>query len=358
MTTVHAYTGDQRLADAPHKDLRRARAAAANLVPTSTGAAKAIGLVIPELEGKLQGFAVRVPVPTGSLVDLTIEAERPTTVDEVNALFAERADAGALEGILRYSEEPLVSSDIVRSTVLVDLRRAADDGRRRHAGEGRRVVRQRVGLLEPARRARSARARAGGGERVDDSALLDAPGPGRLREERLRVRAGRGRRAAPRRRAAAGARAARRRCAARRGRPRRARGPTARARRAASARPARRPPSRADVVAARVLRERARSPSATSPSRARSAPPSAAASDGTRESAAELERRAGRATSRSATSSASATPLSQSSAQYGKELLVLERVLVEQRLGASRAQDRQRPRAELEALVDEVEARQ
>ncbi len=116
MTTVHAYTSDQRLADAPHKDLRRARAAAANLVPTSTGAAKAIGLVIPELEGKLQGFAVRVPVPTGSLVDLTIEAARPTTVDEVNALFAERADAGAFEGILRYSEEPLVSSDIVRST--------------------------------------------------------------------------------------------------------------------------------------------------------------------------------------------------------------------------------------------------
>ena len=116
MTTVHAYTSDQRLADAPHKDLRRARAAAANLVPTSTGAAKAIGLVIPELEGRLQGFAVRVPVPTGSLVDLTIEAERPTAAEEVNALFAERSDVGALEGILRYSEEPLVSSDIVRSS--------------------------------------------------------------------------------------------------------------------------------------------------------------------------------------------------------------------------------------------------
>jgi glyceraldehyde 3-phosphate dehydrogenase len=116
MTTVHAYTSDQRLADAPHKDLRRARAAAANLVPTSTGAAKAIGLVIPELEGKLQGFAVRVPVLTGSLVDLTIEAERSTSVAEVNELFRERADTGVLEGILRYSEEPLVSSDIVRST--------------------------------------------------------------------------------------------------------------------------------------------------------------------------------------------------------------------------------------------------
>jgi glyceraldehyde 3-phosphate dehydrogenase len=115
MTTVHAYTGDQRLTDAPHKDLRRARAAATNLVPTSTGAAKAIGLVIPELEGKLQGFAVRVPVPTGSLVDLTIEAERETTVVEVNELFRTRANIGTLTGILRYSEEPLVSSDIVKS---------------------------------------------------------------------------------------------------------------------------------------------------------------------------------------------------------------------------------------------------
>jgi glyceraldehyde 3-phosphate dehydrogenase len=115
MTTVHAYTGDQQLLDGPHKDLRRARAAAANLVPTSTGAAKAIGLVIPDLAGKLQGFAVRVPVPTGSLVDLTVETARATSVEEVNGLFAEHADRGELEGILRYSEEPLVSSDIVRS---------------------------------------------------------------------------------------------------------------------------------------------------------------------------------------------------------------------------------------------------
>jgi len=115
MTTVHAYTGDQALLDAPHKDLRRARSAAANLVPTSTGAAKAIGLVVPELAGKLQGFAVRVPVPTGSLVDLTVETARPTSVDEVVELFRERADAGPLEGILRFSEEPLVSSDIVKS---------------------------------------------------------------------------------------------------------------------------------------------------------------------------------------------------------------------------------------------------
>jgi glyceraldehyde 3-phosphate dehydrogenase len=115
MTTVHAYTSDQCLLDGPHKDLRRARAAAANLVPTSTGAAKALGLVVPELAGKLNGFAVRVPVPTGSLVDLTVEVERPTSVEEVNEVFRTRADSGALAGILAYSEEPLVSSDIVRS---------------------------------------------------------------------------------------------------------------------------------------------------------------------------------------------------------------------------------------------------
>ena len=115
MTTIHAYTADQQLLDAPHKDLRRARAAAINLVPTSTGAAKALGLVIPELEGRLNGFAVRVPVPTGSLVDLTVEVERSTTTAEVNAAFAERATSGALAGILAYSEEPIVSSDIVKS---------------------------------------------------------------------------------------------------------------------------------------------------------------------------------------------------------------------------------------------------
>ena len=115
MTTVHAYTGDQMLLDGPHKDYRRARAAACNLVPTTTGAAKALGLVVPELAGKLQGYAVRVPVPTGSLVDLTIEIEQPTSVEEVNAIVAGRADRGQLEGILAYSEEPLVSSDIVKS---------------------------------------------------------------------------------------------------------------------------------------------------------------------------------------------------------------------------------------------------
>jgi glyceraldehyde 3-phosphate dehydrogenase len=114
MTTVHAYTSDQRLLDLPHKDLRRARAAALNLIPTTTGAAKAIGLVIPELAGKLHGFAVRVPTPTGSLVDLTIETTRPTGVEEINAAISREA-AGPLAGILRYSEAPLVSSDIVRA---------------------------------------------------------------------------------------------------------------------------------------------------------------------------------------------------------------------------------------------------
>src|ERR687886_733843 len=115
MTTIHAYTADQRLQDAPHKDLRRARAAAVNLVPTSTGAAKAIGLVIPELEGRLNGVAVRAPVINGSVVDLVCTVERPTSIEEVNAAFAERADAGPLEGILKYTEDPIVSTDINQS---------------------------------------------------------------------------------------------------------------------------------------------------------------------------------------------------------------------------------------------------
>ncbi|HLL09043.1 MAG TPA: type I glyceraldehyde-3-phosphate dehydrogenase, partial [Nocardioidaceae bacterium] len=112
MTTIHAYTGDQNLQDGPHKDLRRARAAAVNIVPTSTGAAKAIGLVLPELKGKLDGYALRVPVPTGSVTDLTVVVGRETSVDEVNAALREAAD-GPLKGILRYTDEPIVSSDIV-----------------------------------------------------------------------------------------------------------------------------------------------------------------------------------------------------------------------------------------------------
>ena len=115
MTTIHAYTADQRLQDAPHKDLRRARAAAINLVPASTGAAKAIGLVIPELQGRLHGFAVRAPVPTGSVVDLTVVPARETSIEEINEAMAAQADSGELTGILRYTDEPLVSSDIVKS---------------------------------------------------------------------------------------------------------------------------------------------------------------------------------------------------------------------------------------------------
>jgi glyceraldehyde 3-phosphate dehydrogenase len=115
MTTIHAYTADQRLHDLPHKDLRRARAAAINLIPTSTGAAKAIGLVVPELDGKLNGTAVRAPVPTGSVVDLVFTASRETSVEEVNQAIRDRADSGDLAGILKYSEEPLVSTDIISS---------------------------------------------------------------------------------------------------------------------------------------------------------------------------------------------------------------------------------------------------
>jgi glyceraldehyde 3-phosphate dehydrogenase len=115
MTTIHAYTQDQNLQDGPHKDLRRARAAAINLVPTSTGAAKAIGLVIPELKGKLNGISVRAPVPTGSVVDLVFTASRDTSVEEINEAVRSRADSGRLEGILQYTDEPIVSTDIAGS---------------------------------------------------------------------------------------------------------------------------------------------------------------------------------------------------------------------------------------------------
>jgi glyceraldehyde 3-phosphate dehydrogenase len=113
MTTVHAYTADQNLQDGPHKDLRRARAAAINMVPTSTGAAKAIGLVLPELKGKLDGYAIRVPVPTGSATDLTVTVSRETTVEEVNAALKRAAESEELQGFLTYTDEPIVSSDIV-----------------------------------------------------------------------------------------------------------------------------------------------------------------------------------------------------------------------------------------------------
>jgi glyceraldehyde 3-phosphate dehydrogenase len=116
MTTIHAYTNDQRTLDLPHKDLRRARAAAINLIPTSTGAARAIGLVLPDLKGKVDGMSMRAPVPVGSITDLVVQIATETSKDAVNELFRSKADNGDLEGILQYSEEPLVSTDIVHSS--------------------------------------------------------------------------------------------------------------------------------------------------------------------------------------------------------------------------------------------------
>jgi glyceraldehyde 3-phosphate dehydrogenase len=113
MTTVHAYTNDQRILDLPHKDLRRARAAAENIIPTTTGAARAVGKILPKLAGKLDGFAMRVPVKDGSVVDLVVETRRKLSKEAVNAAFKKAAKSKALKGILEYSEEPLVSSDII-----------------------------------------------------------------------------------------------------------------------------------------------------------------------------------------------------------------------------------------------------
>jgi glyceraldehyde 3-phosphate dehydrogenase len=113
MTTVHAYTADQNLQDGPHGDLRRARAAAINIVPSSTGAAKAIGLVLPELKGKLDGYALRVPVPTGSITDLTLVSKTDVTVEEIKAAYKAASESGPMVGILKYTEDEIVSSDIV-----------------------------------------------------------------------------------------------------------------------------------------------------------------------------------------------------------------------------------------------------
>jgi glyceraldehyde 3-phosphate dehydrogenase len=115
MTTIHAYTNDQRVLDLPHSDMRRARAAAINLIPTSTGAARAIGVVIPDLKGKVDGMSMRAPVPTGSVVDFVVQVGRETTADEVNALFESKGDTGPLAGILQYTDEAIVSTDIVHS---------------------------------------------------------------------------------------------------------------------------------------------------------------------------------------------------------------------------------------------------
>jgi glyceraldehyde 3-phosphate dehydrogenase len=131
MTTIHAYTSDQRLQDAPHSDLRRARAAAVSLIPASTGAAKAIGLVIPELNGKLNGFAIRAPVPTGSVVDLTFEAGRPTSVEEINGALKAAAASGPMAGYLEYASDPIVSHDIVgnpASSIVDSLLTSVIDG--------------------------------------------------------------------------------------------------------------------------------------------------------------------------------------------------------------------------------------
>jgi glyceraldehyde 3-phosphate dehydrogenase len=131
MTTIHAYTADQRLQDMPHKDLRRARAAAINLIPASTGAAKAIGVVIPALQGKLNGFAVRAPVPTGSVVDLTVECARETSVEEINGALKAAAESGPLAGLMAYTEDPIVSTDIVSSpfsSIVDSLLTAVIDG--------------------------------------------------------------------------------------------------------------------------------------------------------------------------------------------------------------------------------------
>jgi glyceraldehyde 3-phosphate dehydrogenase len=116
MTTIHAYTNDQQVLDLPHKDLRRARAAAINLIPTSTGAARAIGVVLPDLQGKVDGMSMRAPVPTGSIVDLGVQVGATPTVEEINELFRAQADTGDLEGILQYTDEPIVSTDIVHSS--------------------------------------------------------------------------------------------------------------------------------------------------------------------------------------------------------------------------------------------------
>ena len=150
MTTVHSYTNDQQILDLPHKDLRRARAAAMSIIPTTTGAAKATGLVIPEVQGKIDGMAMRVPTPDVSLVDLTAELEREVSAEGINDAFRSAA-AGRLEGILGVEETPLVSVDYIGDPPLLDRGRRFHQ-RRLRPGQGGRVVRQRVGLLQPVRR--------------------------------------------------------------------------------------------------------------------------------------------------------------------------------------------------------------
>ena len=162
MTTIHAYTADQRLQDMPHKDLRRARAAAINLIPTTTGAAKAVGLVLPELQGKLNGIAVRAPVITGSLVDLTCDVSKETSDEEINAAMKEAAD-GPAQGDPQVHRGPDRLHRHRHRPALLDLRRRADQGGRRDLRQGPLLVRQRVGLRQPLRRAGGEGAAAGDG---------------------------------------------------------------------------------------------------------------------------------------------------------------------------------------------------
>ena len=149
MTTIHSYTNDQVLVDVYHTDLRRARSATHSMIPTKTGAAAAVGLVMPELKGKLDGFAIRVPTINVSLVDLSFTAKRATSVDEINGLMKSAAASGPLQGILAYTDAPLVSVDYNHDSALVGLRRDHDQSDRGHAGQGLRLVRQRMGVLEP-----------------------------------------------------------------------------------------------------------------------------------------------------------------------------------------------------------------
>ena len=164
MTTVHDATNTQTLVDRPAKDLRRARSALNSLIPTSTGSAKAIGLIYPELAGRLNGHAIRVPLLTGSLTDCVFELARETTAEAVNALFAEAAASGPLAGILGYEDPAAGLQRLLRRPALGDRRRAQHDGDHRHAAEGLRLVRQRMGLRQPAGRRAGPRGRADGRE--------------------------------------------------------------------------------------------------------------------------------------------------------------------------------------------------
>ena len=155
MTTIHSYTNDQQLLDLPHKDLRRARAAALSMIPTTTGAATAVGEVLPELKGKLDGFAMRVPTPNVSVVDLAAIVDKKTTAEEVNAALKAAAD-GPLKGILAVLDRGAGVDRLQGQPALVDRRRAVHEGDGRRLREGAVVVRQRVGLLEPLRRSAAA----------------------------------------------------------------------------------------------------------------------------------------------------------------------------------------------------------